>query len=254
MRAAKCQTRAISWIDETFTMCQRGRAISIIRDVCDEKESSDGRGLTVVDAGCYDGRLYWYMEQNHLFPRYLGLDVRRDYLETAAAKIPSGRARFAEFNLEARVPGVRFIFPGVPDEYCEGDVVVCLEVLEHLTDPYAALRNLFRLARPGGLVVVGTPVNIRERTFHDVEKEQNLGHVNFLVLEDLLKWVEVRGHSVYEVTPGWSLKSSYRIPLRLEEPWDTMRKRLGPAFRPIYLACMDEPNGGGWYVWRRVGE
>lgn len=250
---ARCQTREISWVDETFTVLQRSRAVAIVAERAHEMGTPDARDMTVVDAGCYDGRLYWYMEQNHLFPRYLGLDVREDYVSVAATKISSGRARFGIIDLERESVGTHYAWGGVPDEYAQGDVVVCLEVLEHTKLPYTALENLFQLAKPGGLVVVGMPVNTRARTFHKVDREQNLGHVGFLVHEDLLDVVNSWGHDLYEQSPGWSLKSSYRIPSDLDEPWATMRKRLGPAFRPIYLACMDEPNGGGFYVWRKKG-
>jgi len=201
----------------------------------------------VIDAGCYDGRLYHYLEQLRLFPRYVGIDARQDYLETAARKIGSGRARFVARDLSADYGGAR-------DDWMCGDVVICLEVLEHMDRDraYVALMNLFRLARPEGLVVVGTPVNYADRAFHNVEREGSLGHHNFLVHEEVVEFTTPLGDLVAESSgPGYSLKSSYRIPSDLPEPWRTMRVRLGPAFRPIYLSCMSEPNGGYFYVWRR---
>lgn len=39
------------------------------------------------------------------------------------------------------------------------DVIVAAEVIEHLENPRAMLRELFRLCRPGGLVIVTTPNN-----------------------------------------------------------------------------------------------
>lgn len=247
MRAARCQTREISWIDETFTIFQRGRVVQVVRKLAGSRGSSDARELVVLDAGCYDGRLYWYMEQNHLFPKYVGYDVRADYIDEAERKVPPGRATFSVVDLAAaglsRVAGRSEM----------ADVTACLEVLEHLDDDaqVAALRNLFALTKVGGLVVVGTPVNTRDRMFHDPEEERNLGHVSFMVHEDLLALVSAWGHVLVEATPGWSLKSRFRIPRVLPEPWGTVRDRLGPAFRPLYLACMDEPNGGGFYVWRK---
>jgi SAM-dependent methyltransferase len=41
------------------------------------------------------------------------------------------------------------------------DVVICEQVLEHVVDPCAAVANLRRLCRPGGHVVVSTPLLIR---------------------------------------------------------------------------------------------
>ncbi|MFZ0668180.1 MAG: methyltransferase domain-containing protein [Acidimicrobiales bacterium] len=41
------------------------------------------------------------------------------------------------------------------------DVVLCEQVLEHVTDPIAAVKTLHALTKPGGEVVVGTPFMLR---------------------------------------------------------------------------------------------
>lgn len=42
------------------------------------------------------------------------------------------------------------------------DIALCTEVLEHTTDPWAAVRGLDRLLKPGGLALVSTPCNMAE--------------------------------------------------------------------------------------------
>ena len=41
------------------------------------------------------------------------------------------------------------------------DAVFCTEVLEHTLDPFAATRELLRILRPGGHLVLSTPFNFR---------------------------------------------------------------------------------------------
>lgn len=41
------------------------------------------------------------------------------------------------------------------------DVVVCTEVLEHTLNPFAAVAEIFRILRPGGLLIASTPFNFR---------------------------------------------------------------------------------------------
>lgn len=45
----------------------------------------------------------------------------------------------------------------VPEPGGAFDAVLCTEVLEHLPDPLAALRELSRLTRPGGLLILTAP-------------------------------------------------------------------------------------------------
>jgi SAM-dependent methyltransferase len=48
-----------------------------------------------------------------------------------------------------------------PAEMATYDVVICEQVLEHVTDPWKAAETLRRLCRPGGHVVVSTPFLLR---------------------------------------------------------------------------------------------
>lgn len=48
----------------------------------------------------------------------------------------------------------------IPEEIAQCDVVVCLDVLEHLVDPWAVLENIYARMRPGAQVVISLP-NVR---------------------------------------------------------------------------------------------
>jgi SAM-dependent methyltransferase len=45
----------------------------------------------------------------------------------------------------------------IPAPDASFDVVLCTEVLEHVPDPLAALRELVRLVRPGGMIIITAP-------------------------------------------------------------------------------------------------
>jgi SAM-dependent methyltransferase len=96
-------------------------------------------GGTLVDVGCGTGAL-WGAARDR-FDRYVGADVVR------YEGFPEG-GTFHEVDLETgRVP--------LPDG--SADVVAAVETIEHVENPRAFVRELTRLARPGGLVVVTTP-------------------------------------------------------------------------------------------------
>lgn len=98
----------------------------------------DGRGM-LLDVGCGRGNLYEYVV--HDFDRYVGSDVIR------YDGFPGG-AEFVGADLESGT---------VPLPTSSADVVAAVEVIEHLENPRAFVRELTRLVKPGGWVVVTTP-------------------------------------------------------------------------------------------------
>ncbi len=89
--------------------------------------AQDVRGLAVLDVGCGD-RPY-----RELFPGATGFDV------------PGNPHADLHGSLES-----------IPVEDASFDVVLCLQVLEHVPDPAAAVRELRRVVRPGGRVLLST--------------------------------------------------------------------------------------------------
>jgi SAM-dependent methyltransferase len=49
------------------------------------------------------------------------------------------------------------------------DIVICEQVLEHVVDPWAAARNLRRMSRPGGHVIVSTPFLVRIHELPEID-------------------------------------------------------------------------------------
>ncbi|WP_345771833.1 methyltransferase domain-containing protein [Geodermatophilus sabuli] len=102
-------------------------------------------GLDLLDVGCGPGTITVDLARRVAPGRVVGLDVSPD---------PLGEARAA-----AERAGVPVTF-AVGDVYAldagDGsfDVVHAHQVLQHLTDPVAALREMARVCRPGGLLAV----------------------------------------------------------------------------------------------------
>ncbi len=114
-----------------------------------------------LDVGCGVG--HWSMLLASVMPehvRFTGLDREATWVEEATS-----RAR-------ARGLGERFAFrqgdaqhlPFPDDSF---DLVTCQTVLIHLRDPSAAIAEMKRVARPGGLVMVAEPNNLTESVLLD---------------------------------------------------------------------------------------
>lgn len=96
-------------------------------------------GGTLVDVGCGTGAL-WSFVQSYL-TGYIGVDA---VLYEAFPK----RAQFITHNLDAS---------RIPLESAIADVVCAVETIEHVENPRALMRELARVVKPGGLVIVTTP-------------------------------------------------------------------------------------------------
>lgn len=102
----------------------------------------DGRhpgGGVLVDVGCGAGNL-WSFVRNR-FARYIGVDV----------------VCYEGFPADGDFHAVDLDTGRVPVDEGSADVVAAVETIEHLENPRAFLRELARVARPGGWIVVTTP-------------------------------------------------------------------------------------------------
>jgi 2-polyprenyl-3-methyl-5-hydroxy-6-metoxy-1,4-benzoquinol methylase len=96
-------------------------------------------GGTLVDVGCGSGQL-WPHVRTH-FGRYVGVDVVRY----------DGFPSDGEFHALDLDRGAAPLPDGV------ADVAAGVETIEHLENPRAFVRELTRLAKPGGWIIITTP-------------------------------------------------------------------------------------------------
>lgn len=102
-------------------------------------------GMSLLDVGCGPGTLSIDLARRVAPGRVLALDAVSDVLVGAR-----GRADEAGIDVEFALGDVYHL--DLPDD--SFDVVHAHQVLQHLTDPVAALKEMRRVCRPGGLVAV----------------------------------------------------------------------------------------------------
>ena len=137
--------------------------------------SWDGRSVGEVGSGT--GYLLRLIHRRAPSARLSGFDTYREI--TALARHLCPECEFFERDL-FDLDGVTF------------DVVVCMEVLEHLVDPEDALARLLRMVAPGGSLVLTVP-NGRTDSFEALEPYPNgkgyWGHINFWSPESWRIWI-----------------------------------------------------------------
>ncbi len=110
----------------------------VYRMIAAALSSNHKRRGVILDVGCGGGALRGFVEPP--FDRYVGTDLVR--YESFPAE-----CEFHPANLDQ----------GLPLPECFADTVVAAEIIEHLENPRALMRELIRVAKPGDTIIVTTP-------------------------------------------------------------------------------------------------
>jgi SAM-dependent methyltransferase len=173
-----------------------------------------------VDVGCGTGDLARRLSSR--FARYVGADVVRH------AGFPP-EVPFVEVDLDR---GRVALDDG------GADVVLCVETIEHVENPRALVRELTRLARPGGFVLVTTPNQLSlhsklgivlRNEFPHFQEAPGLypAHITALLEIDLSRMLHEAGLRDIEVL----YSGSGRIPFTARHWPNLLRRTRGPLAR-----------------------
>lgn len=116
----------------------RNRLDSIIKEV------PLSGGFKIVDAGCGEGQLLERFNLQRKYNEYHGIDVTQVALDKAAQRCPW--AKFKKAGLADT---------GYEDEFF--DVVTCTEVIEHVIEYEVVLKELKRILKRGGILIITFP-------------------------------------------------------------------------------------------------
>lgn len=131
-------------------------------------------------------------------------------LQRAGHRVVAGDLAYERLR-SSSVPVVGFdLNASLPFHDDSFDAVVAVEGIEHLESPYLFLRELFRVLRPHGTLIVTTPniLNLRSRMkfsllgsfyWFDADGYRRGGHVNPLPLYELRHILEEVGFTIQQV-------------------------------------------------------
>ena len=151
------------------------------------------RPIEIAELGIHNGQMLVFAKlaasrvqsaaQMLHWSRWIGIDavLKRSVLHKAGY----------ERAIEANVDDPDFELP----QLC--DVAICLHILEHTTDPGAALRKVAAGVRPGGSIIGGSPVLphflVKLREYQLRKNASPLGHVSVLSPARIREIVEAAG-------------------------------------------------------------
>jgi SAM-dependent methyltransferase/prefoldin subunit 5 len=130
-------------------------------------------GKRVLDAGCGSGYGSALLAEAGAV-EVIGIDIDREAVGNASQRFGSDRVRFEVADLLDAPPN------------CQFQLVVCYEVLEHVSDPIISLAHLARRLSPDGILICSVPNSSEElepNPFHvtnfDLEAFSALLHTQF---------------------------------------------------------------------------
>ena len=107
------------------------------------------RPASIADAGSGFGQYVHYLSRKFPAATVTGLDIKQDQVDDCNAffnRIGKGdRVRFQYADLTGMDHGEEF------------DLVLCIDVLEHIEDDRGVMKNICQALKPGGILLISTP-------------------------------------------------------------------------------------------------
>lgn len=186
------------------------------------------RGLRLLDVGCGGGLLTEPMAR-------LGFSVTGIDASTRNISVASAHSGLMGLEIDYRAIPVEALLAGGEPSF---DVILVMEVIEHVADPASFLRDCARLLERGGLMIVAT----LNRTASSLA----LGKI---AAEYVLRWVPAGTHDWRKfIKPGEIRRFLADQPLEVEGPFGvalnplTGRWSVGQDSRVNYMMTVRRPS------------
>lgn len=173
----------------------------------------------IVDLGSGQGDFLKFISQIFPSAKLLGVELSQSGIRIAQGKVPHAKFIQHDFTTPASVD---------LDPTEKADVGVCSEVLEHVTDPVAALTEIKRFLKPKSDLIVTVPAG--PRTAFDI----HIGHLRHYTVASLSKLLTQSGYTIKDVRGvGFPFFNLYRLVVLLR------------GKKVIQDVSSQNPSGGG---------
>lgn len=182
------ETAASGWTDELTSFHQEIAGDNHYIDVASRNHaiaalgrSLDRENATIIDIGCSSGSMLRELRKRLPKATLIGADYLSGPLHGLAKSLPG-------------IPFLQFNLVNCPLFSNSVDAVVLLNVLEHIEDDFAAIRQVFRITKPGGVVVIEVPAGPHLFDIYD----KQLMHFRRYTLKSLCEKLEHAGFHIEE--------------------------------------------------------
>jgi len=103
-----------------------------------------GKGERLLDIGCWDGLFLEKIRMAGLYQELTGIDI-----------VESGIKLVREKGFDAKMVDLNAGVLPFPDNHF--DAVTILAVIEHIFEPFSIVREIRRILKPGGILIIDVP-------------------------------------------------------------------------------------------------
>lgn len=135
----------------------------ILRKIIPEIQNANPK---ILDAGTGFGQYTYFIAKNFPGTKILAVDIKEDYLKDAS-----------EFFQKANLRNVEFMIDDLTKMNYENefDLILCVDVMEHIEDDLSVLKNFYRALKQNGTLVINTPSIFGGSDAHTEEDESFIG-------------------------------------------------------------------------------
>ena len=127
-----------NWLQKQADLNEAGTRDALLK-LC----QSVGPLSTILDCGCSDGEFTARIAKAVQANRSIGIDVRPEQIAKAKSKGIDARVNNLDKGIDLPTESV--------------DMVVCSQVIEHVADTDGLVKEFYRVLKPNGYLVLGTP-------------------------------------------------------------------------------------------------
>lgn len=133
-------------------------------------------GARVLDIGAREGGLRKYLPED---VKYQGIDIAPEFASESVLTLD--------------------ISEGIPFPDQSYDAVFCIEVLEHVPNPFAAFGEIHRVLRDGGVLIVSVPnpYHLKEIVWNVFRTPDRQGHIYSWTRQAMTKLAEMNGFRIH---------------------------------------------------------
>lgn len=190
---------------------------------------ASAHGQVVLDLGGGGGR--WRRALPGSPSLYVSVDIEQEWYRGSLVKgLKGSKARY-------KAGFVRGDARRIPVRNGSVDVVLCLELLEHVASPETVISEIARVLKPNGLLILTTPnaTALERHRFFLLDRreylrwENKIGHLNTLTEDEVKLWLQRAELPIVNSAPA------YRRPFGTL--WWEIRRALRQAERHWLLRC-----------------